>query len=90
MIPGDGQNDKRQEFFIKEGIMSVLRYWAPFLFTLIGLYCVIWGIVASSVPTAERPGAAFFGLLWLLLAFVYVRVILLHEQEEITRSNRTV
>jgi hypothetical protein len=51
---------------------------------------VIWGIVASSVPTAERIGAAFFGVLWLLLAFVYVRVILLHEQEEITRSNRTV
>jgi hypothetical protein len=70
--------------------MSVLRFLAPSLCVVFGLYCVIWGIVASSVPTAERPGAAFFGVLWLLLAFVYVRVILLHEQEEITRSNRTV
>jgi hypothetical protein len=70
--------------------MSILRFLAPSLCALFGLYCVIWGIVASSVPTAERPGAAFFGVLWLLLAFVYVRVILLHEQKEITRSNRTV
>ena len=70
--------------------MSILRFLAPSLCALFGLYCVIWGIVASSVPTAERIGAAFFGVLWLLLAFVYVRVILLHEQEEISRSNRTV
>ena len=70
--------------------MSMLRFSAPSLCALFGLYCVIWGIVASSVPTAERIGATFFGVLWLLLAFVYVRVILLHEQVEITRSNRTV
>jgi hypothetical protein len=29
-------------------------------------------------------------VLWLLLAFVYVRVILLHEQGGNTRSSRTV
>jgi hypothetical protein len=69
--------------------MSILRFFAPSLCALFGLYYVIWGIVASSMPTAERTGAAFFGVLWLLLAFVYVRVILLHEQKEITRSNRT-
>jgi len=70
--------------------MSVLRFLAPSLCALFGLYCVIWGIVATSVPTAERTGAAFLGVLWLLLSFVYVRVILLHEQEEIMRSNQTV
>jgi uncharacterized membrane protein YjfL (UPF0719 family) len=70
--------------------MSILRFLAPSLCALFGLYCVIWGIVASSVPTAERTGAAFFGVLWLLLAYVYVRVILPHEQEKITRSDQAV
>ena len=60
--------------------MSVLRYWAPFLFTLIGLYCVIWGIIASSYSTSLRGGAAFIGVLFLLMAFVYARVIIRHEQ----------
>ena len=68
--------------------MSVLRYVAPFLCTLFGLYCVIWGLVASSSPTSMRVGGAFAGVLLLLLAFVYLRVILPHEREEIVRSDQ--
>ncbi len=60
--------------------MSVLSILASSLSALFGLYCVIWGIVASSDPTAERAGGAFLGVLFLLVAFVYVRVILPHEQ----------
>jgi hypothetical protein len=60
--------------------MSALSILASSLSALFGLYCVIWGIVASSDPTAERAGSAFLGVLFLLLALVYVRVILLHEQ----------
>ncbi len=60
--------------------MSVLSILASSLSALFGLYCVIWGIVASSDPTAERAGSAFLGVLFLLLALVYVRVILPHEQ----------
>jgi uncharacterized membrane protein YjfL (UPF0719 family) len=70
--------------------MSVLRFLAPSLCVLFGLYCVIWGLVASSVPTSERIGSAFLGVLWLLLAYVYFRVILPHEQEKITRSDQAV
>jgi hypothetical protein len=55
--------------------MSVLRYVAPSLSTLFGLYCVIWGLVASSASTAYRIDGVFFGVLFLLLAFVYLRVI---------------
>jgi hypothetical protein len=39
--------------------MSVLRYVAPSLSTVFGLYCVIWGLVASSYPTSQRVGGAF-------------------------------
>ncbi len=39
--------------------MSILRYVAPSLCTLFGLYCVIWGLVASSYPTSMRVGGAF-------------------------------
>ena len=59
--------------------MSVLSILASSLSALFGLYCVIWGIVAASVPTAERAGSAFLGVLFLLLALVYVRVIRPHE-----------
>lgn len=59
--------------------MSVLRYVAPALSTLFGLYCVIWGLVASSYPTSLRVGGAFLGVLFLLLAYIYVRFILPHE-----------
>jgi hypothetical protein len=58
--------------------MSVLSILASSLSALFGLYCVIWGIIASSMPVQERAGSAFLGVL-LLLAFVYVRVILPHE-----------
>ena len=61
-------------FFLKEGIMSVLRYTVPFICALIGLYCVIWAVIASSYPTSLRGGAAFIGVLFLLLALVYVRM----------------
>jgi hypothetical protein len=67
-------------FSESEGIMSVLSILASSLSALFGLYCVIWSIVASSDPTAERAGSAFLGVLFLLLAFVYVRIILPHEQ----------
>jgi hypothetical protein len=68
--------------------MSVLRSVAPSLCTLFSLYCVIWGLVASSYPTSLRVGGAFLGVLFLLLAFVYLRVILPHEREEIVRSDQ--
>jgi hypothetical protein len=62
--------------------MSVRRFLAPAACALFGLYCLVWGLVASSSPTNMRAGAAFFGVLFLLLATVYVRVILPHEQAE--------
>ena len=68
--------------------MSVLRFLAPSLSILFGLYCVIWGFVASSYPTSLRIGGAFLGVLFLLLAFVYLRVILPREQGERTRSDQ--
>ncbi len=61
--------------------MSVLRFFAPVLSTLFGLYCIIWGFVASSIPLPERLGGAFFGVFFLLLAFIYVRVIHPSEQQ---------
>jgi hypothetical protein len=62
--------------------MRVLRFLAAGVSALFGLYCVIWGLVASSVPTSERGGGAFIGLLLLLLAYVYLRFIPLPGQEE--------
>ena len=59
--------------------MRVVQILASSLSALFGLYGVIWGIVASSMPAAERAGGAFFGVLFLLLAFVYLRVISPHE-----------
>ena len=60
--------------------MKSLRFLAPSLYALCGLYCVIWSIVDSSVPAAERIGGVSLGALFLLLAFVYARVILPSEQ----------
>ncbi len=68
--------------------MNVFRYVAPSLCALFGLYCVIWGLIASSYPISMRLGGAFLGVLLLLLALVYVRVIISHEQEESTRSDK--
>jgi hypothetical protein len=59
--------------------MSALRFLAPALSTLFGLYCVIWGLLASSSATSLRIGGAFLGLCFLLLALVYLRLILPRE-----------
>ena len=67
--------------------MHVLRLWVPALSILFGLSCVIWAIVDSSVPVGERGGGAFLGVIFLLLALVYGRV-LLREQEEHVPSER--
>jgi amino acid transporter len=77
-----------EAFSESEGIMSVLRYVAPAISTLFGLYCIIWGLIASSYPTSQRIGAAFLGVLFLLLAVVYLRVILPREREEVVRSDQ--
>jgi hypothetical protein len=68
--------------------MSALRFLAPSVSALFGLYCVIWGLVASSASTAYRIDGVFFGVLLLLLAFVYLRVILPYEREEIVSSDQ--
>jgi hypothetical protein len=62
-------------FSARRGIMSALRFLAPSVSVLFGLYCVIWGLVASSASTAYRLDGVFFGVLLLLLALVYLRVI---------------
>ena len=67
--------------------MSILRFLAPAASTLFGLYCVIWAIVASSSITYRIDGV-FTGVLFLLLAFVFMRVIIPHEQGESTRTDR--
>ncbi len=67
--------------------MNVLQFWTPALSAMFGLYCVIWGIVDASVPTAEHVGGAFLGVLFLLLALVYARIIL-REQEVNKLSGR--
>ena len=60
--------------------MNALRLWAPSLSAFFGHDSVIWGLIDSSVPTAERIGGAFLGVLFLLLAFVSARVLLPREQ----------
>ncbi len=69
-----------------EGIMKVLRLLAPSISALFGLYCVMWGLLASSSSTSLRLGGAFLGVLFLLLAFVYVRVLLPREERELSGS----
>ena len=54
--------------------MSVLR-WVPSLVpTLAGLYCVVWAVIASSFGAQLRGGAAFLGVLLLVLALVHWRM----------------
>jgi hypothetical protein len=77
----------RRKHFLKEGIMNAFRFLAPAVSTLFGLYCVIWAIVASS-STTYRIDGVFIGVLLLLLALVYVRVIIPHEQGESTSTDR--
>jgi hypothetical protein len=55
--------------------MSVYRWVPSSLGALVGLYCLVWAILAASFAARERGGAAFFGVMLLLLALVYVRVI---------------
>jgi uncharacterized protein involved in response to NO len=62
--------------------MNIRQFFVSTLVTLLGLYCLGWSLVASSNPTNQRLGAAFFGLFLLLLAFVYFRVIPRVEQQE--------
>jgi hypothetical protein len=55
---------------------------------LFGLSCIMWGIVASSYATSLRTGSAFVGVMFLLLALVYVLVIHPTEREEITQTEQ--
>jgi hypothetical protein len=59
--------------------MGVPRFLAPLISGLFGLYCLTWAILAASSPAQQRGGAAFIGVLLLLLAFVYARVLLPRE-----------
>ena len=68
--------------------MSDLRLLAPAVSTLFGLYCVIWALVTSSSSTTYRIDAVFVGVLLLLLALVYVRLINSHKQGKSTRTDR--
>jgi hypothetical protein len=78
----------RNKFFLKEGIMSDFPLLAPAVSTLLGLYCVIWALVSSPVSTTYRIDAVLVGVLLLLLALAYVRVINPQEQGESTRTDR--
>jgi hypothetical protein len=62
--------------------MKVLRFWAPLVCILFGLYALIWSLLASSSLTPTRISAVFFGILFLLLAFVYLCIILPTEQKD--------
>lgn len=63
--------------------MTIRRFFAPALCLLFGLYCISWSIIASSSFTQQiRLGCAFLGVLLLLLALVYLRMILPQEQRE--------
>ncbi len=55
---------------------------------LFGLYCIMWGIVAFSYVTSLRVGSAFVGVLFLLLALVYVLVIYTTEREENAQTDQ--
>jgi len=68
--------------------MNMLRYVAPCVCVLFGLYCIVWAIVASSYSTSSRVGSAFIGVMFLLLALVYIRVINPTEREEIAQTDQ--
>jgi hypothetical protein len=68
--------------------MSILRYMASFLCALFGLYCVIWGLVASSASIAYHIDGVFFGILLLLLAFAHFRIVLPLKSGENIPSER--
>lgn len=60
----------------------MLRWVPPLVATLAGLYCLVWSIFASSSATRERGGAAFLGVMLLLLAVVQWRVNRPRPQEQ--------
>jgi uncharacterized protein involved in response to NO len=62
--------------------MTIRRFFAPSLCLLFGLYCTGWSIVTSYSPTSMRVGGAFAGVFFLVLAYIYLRIILPHEQRE--------
>ncbi len=64
--------------------MNFRQFFVSTLVTLFALYCLGWSLVSSN-PANQRLGAAFVGLLLLLLAFVYFRVIPRVEQQEDVR-----
>jgi drug/metabolite transporter (DMT)-like permease len=64
----------------------MLRWVPSIVVTLAGLYCVVWGIIASSSATRERGGAAFLGVMLLLLAVVQWRVNLPQPQGQKGRN----
>ncbi|GHO48789.1 hypothetical protein [Ktedonospora formicarum] len=68
--------------------MSVLRFLAPFVCTLFGLYCIIWSLLFSSSPTSMRDGAAFIGLLLLGLAYAHLRLALSYKHRTTTPSEQ--
>lgn len=55
--------------------MAIRRFLAPLLTALFGLYCLVWSLIAASSPPQQRGGAAFLGVLFLLLTFVYARIL---------------
>jgi hypothetical protein len=82
------KTENEKGFVSKEGIMNMFRYVAPFVSMLFGLSCIMWGVVASSYATSLRVGGAFIGVLFLLLALVYVLVIFPTEREEIAQTDQ--
>lgn len=59
--------------------MGVSRFLSMVVSGLFGLYCLIWSLFASTAPTRMRGGAAFIGILLLLLMLVYARTLAPHE-----------
>lgn len=60
--------------------MRVSQFLAPVVCAVFGLYAILAGILDSSNLTSERGGAAFIGVLLLVLATVHWRVNLQQER----------
>ena len=55
--------------------MGLFTFIATSLCTLFGLYCLTWGLaLGTSSPASLRIGAAFIGILLLLLAYTHYRI----------------
>ncbi|GHO48783.1 hypothetical protein [Ktedonospora formicarum] len=68
--------------------MSVLRFLPSSVTTLFSLYCIIWGLIASSVTIQMSGGAVFIGLLFLLLAYAHLRFALSYKHSKMTPSDQ--